>query len=520
MKNTWKWIVALGMSFLYGNLPMCYAQDLMFSQYLQNPFLTNASLIATQQKGQIFMQYRNQPLASGDQWQSTMFYSDLAFARANKPHPFMGLGLMFLRENIGSFLTTQGIAIAHNYQLSIKDRHRVGLGGQLGWFQQRFNTDEITTDNQFLAGFFDPEASLNENFDNTQASYFTARLAAHWAYFDALGYQRFHVGIAWNNLNRPTLDLLATEASRLPAHTAVYAHSILFNPLKFTIEPNLLWIHRLNQSFVQLGTWLRYPLRITTQNNESLALGAWYHSNGASVMAVEWQHSKYVLGMSYDLPINDAANNWLGSGAIEFRLGIKLAPHYTPKKRLEIQEPIRDTFALLERKQMIDTFTNTFSLPALDIAPLLARQKQLLNQNTLSPDKTQSNDNEEGLFLRTLPEDVRLLNAQHVRFDLSQDTLSQNYLNYLNKVVEVLLRYPQLHLIITGHTCNIGDYDKNILLSEERAKYVKNSLINRGINESRIITLGLGSSVPLVPNSYEANRQKNRRVEFEFILTD
>ncbi len=518
MKNIWNRIAIYGISFLYGSLSIGYAQDLMFSQYLHNAFLTNASLAATQQKGQIFLQYRNQPLASGDQWQSTMLCSDIGFTRRKAANPFMGLGLMFLREDVGSFLTTQGLGIAHNYQLAIKNKHRIGLGGQLGWFQQRFNTEEVSTDNQFLGGFFDPEASLNENFENTQTSYLTARLAAHWAYFDAHGIQRLNVGVAWNNLNRPNLDLLATEDARLPAHLALYAHSTLLDPMKLVIEPNLLWIRRLNQNFVQLGTWLRYPLRKMTQTQESVAFGLWYHSNGASVMAVEWQHSKYMLGLSYDLPINDAANNWLGNGALELRLGIKFAPHYSPRKRLEIQEPIKDVLTLLERKPVISEPFQGLSLPTLHLSELRQRYEQSFSQNNLSPNINKQN--EEALRIRTLPDDVKLLNAQHVRFGLSQDTLSQNYLSYLERVIEALLRYPQLDLIITGHTCNIGNPEKNLLLSEERANYVKASILNRGIEENRILTMGLGDALPLVPNTYEANRQKNRRVEFEFILTD
>jgi outer membrane protein OmpA-like peptidoglycan-associated protein len=42
-------------------------------------------------------------------------------------------------------------------------------------------------------------------------------------------------------------------------------------------------------------------------------------------------------------------------------------------------------------------------------------------------------------------------------------------------------------------------------------------MVERGIDAKRIQILGKGESAPLVPNTSDTNRQKNRRVEIEIV---
>ena len=68
-----------------------------------------------------------------------------------------------------------------------------------------------------------------------------------------------------------------------------------------------------------------------------------------------------------------------------------------------------------------------------------------------------------------------------------------------------------MHLI--GYTDNIGTIDYNQKLSEQRAKAVKNLLIEYGVNEDRINYIGNNYDNPLASNETEHGRSRNRRVE-------
>ena len=78
-----------------------------------------------------------------------------------------------------------------------------------------------------------------------------------------------------------------------------------------------------------------------------------------------------------------------------------------------------------------------------------------------------------------------------------------------------LLSNPNYSITIQGHTDDIGDAQDNLILSRNRAAGVKSYLIELGIDESRLSSVGLGESQPKFPNNSSLNRKNNRRTEFE-----
>ena len=73
---------------------------------------------------------------------------------------------------------------------------------------------------------------------------------------------------------------------------------------------------------------------------------------------------------------------------------------------------------------------------------------------------------------------------------------------------------PELRIRFIGHTDDVGTNSDNQKLSEGRANSVRQEMMNRGIDPTRIEAEGRGESEPIVPNTSDENRAKNRRVEF------
>ena len=82
-------------------------------------------------------------------------------------------------------------------------------------------------------------------------------------------------------------------------------------------------------------------------------------------------------------------------------------------------------------------------------------------------------------------------------------------------LIGFLQKYPDRILLIKGHTCDLGNPASNIKLSKSRAEAMKKILVDKGCDPSHIETKGMGSSEPLVPNTCEENRKKNRRIEIK-----
>jgi outer membrane protein OmpA-like peptidoglycan-associated protein len=101
-----------------------------------------------------------------------------------------------------------------------------------------------------------------------------------------------------------------------------------------------------------------------------------------------------------------------------------------------------------------------------------------------------------------------------IEFETGKATITNKSEKILNMAVRALNAAPEMEIEIVGHTDNVGDPANNLKLSQDRADAVKQWLINKGINASRMSSSGKGETEPLVPNTSDENRQKNRRVEF------
>lgn len=83
----------------------------------------------------------------------------------------------------------------------------------------------------------------------------------------------------------------------------------------------------------------------------------------------------------------------------------------------------------------------------------------------------------------------------------------------LEKLYSFLEKNAGVKVEISGHTDSSGSDVHNQVLSERRAQSVKNYLVSRGIEGSRMVCRGYGESKPVSPNDDEAGRKLNRRTE-------
>ena len=83
----------------------------------------------------------------------------------------------------------------------------------------------------------------------------------------------------------------------------------------------------------------------------------------------------------------------------------------------------------------------------------------------------------------------------------------------LNAVVDLMKKDSSLSLSIDGHTDAQGSDESNQVLSDNRAGAVKNYLIMKGVDASRLKSTGYGETKPVADNKTAAGRAKNRRTE-------
>lgn len=106
---------------------------------------------------------------------------------------------------------------------------------------------------------------------------------------------------------------------------------------------------------------------------------------------------------------------------------------------------------------------------------------------------------------------------KNIQFEQGKSELLESSHEELDKLVTLLKENPNMEIQVNGHTDNQGDPNKNLKLSEDRVKTVKQYLISKGIAEKRITGKGFGGSKPIADNRNPETRKLNRRVEFTII---
>ncbi|BBO87119.1 OmpA family protein [Desulfosarcina ovata] len=100
-----------------------------------------------------------------------------------------------------------------------------------------------------------------------------------------------------------------------------------------------------------------------------------------------------------------------------------------------------------------------------------------------------------------------------VSFDTGSDIVRPALYNELDRIAQIMIKYPQTTIVVEGHTDSVGSEAFNQQLSERRAGNVKNLLVQRGVQAYRINSIGYGESRPVANNATPEGRQMNRRVE-------
>lgn len=110
----------------------------------------------------------------------------------------------------------------------------------------------------------------------------------------------------------------------------------------------------------------------------------------------------------------------------------------------------------------------------------------------------------------------RPLRINNLFFDTDKSSLRPESFPELRRLALIITKNPGLMIEIMGHTDDQGPDDYNQQLSEARAQSVRQYLINAGVPPTALKAVGYGESRPVQPNTSDASRQLNRRVEFRF----
>ncbi|MDR6844271.1 OmpA family protein [Flavobacterium granuli] len=115
--------------------------------------------------------------------------------------------------------------------------------------------------------------------------------------------------------------------------------------------------------------------------------------------------------------------------------------------------------------------------------------------------------------------DRLIIKTEPIYFDYDLWYIRKDSKKILNRVVELMNKYPEMVVEIGSHTDNRGNTKYNADLSQNRADATRNYILEQGIPKNRILAKGYGESVPIIKcipedSCDEEQHELNRRSEF------
>jgi outer membrane protein OmpA-like peptidoglycan-associated protein len=114
-------------------------------------------------------------------------------------------------------------------------------------------------------------------------------------------------------------------------------------------------------------------------------------------------------------------------------------------------------------------------------------------------------------------DNIRLVMPGNITFETDSYNLRGSFYPVLNSVGQVLAKYGDTTVRVSGHTDNTGSRAHNQTLSERRAASVADYLVTREVARNRMLVQGLGFDQPIADNGTAAGRAQNRRVELHIL---
>ena len=111
-----------------------------------------------------------------------------------------------------------------------------------------------------------------------------------------------------------------------------------------------------------------------------------------------------------------------------------------------------------------------------------------------------------------------VISLENIQFAPDSPVLMPGEIPKLDKIAEILMKYPDRDILVGGHTALAGTAAGRMQLSLERAGAVADYFIAKKIRSpERVVIRGYGAEQPMADNSTQEGMRKNRRVEITIL---
>ena len=477
-------------------------QVTLFNSSIINPYSINPSQ-AGENGNQLFLQHRNQWVGISGAPENTLLTTEW---RLSESKAAIGFKMQYDVDNI---IKTSSGYFTYAYHTSLGGKHSLSAGLSIGLRNNNIMFDRILVENDYdpvIFGYnqsgtkFDGDFGFTYKYDVFELQFSALQLFANDAiYYNSQSEEDFQYAYLRN---------FVSSAS----YTFKQVKDFEFTPIVqirgmqgFNFQPEvILKAEYLNQFWVS-GHYL---------HNRAVAFG----------MGLHFQDT-YTISYAAEISTHDLAA--YNGGTHEIVFGIKFGNAFerseTNRKLNKIQKS-NNTYD--ERLEYLKRENNKLKKQVEEQQEYYEQMKdnsEGKGYNELKKEIEQLKKNQEELQSRPIAtqEELQQLletKAGVIEFENGKTVLKSASFAALDDIVTAFKDTPEAKIVIEGHTDNTGREASNQKISLERAKSVKEYLVNQGLDANQISVEGKGSSEPIANNATEAGRTANRRVDIKTLF--
>ncbi|MEO6818158.1 MAG: PorP/SprF family type IX secretion system membrane protein [Ginsengibacter sp.] len=297
-------------------------QDLHFSQFFNNPLLTNPANTGfiPDADYRLGASYRNQYSNILAQPYKTMsIYGDAQVFRNKIENGWMGLGGVVLRDVAGTGgLTSTKIYGSIAYHQMLGASSLLSAGFNVGWANKRVDQTKLLFPDQFDGQFFDAKIPTNAQLINNNISYFDLQVGLNYAFFPTENIY-INAGYSIHHINTPKEDFFENDGNeRIGRREIAFVNGIFRVAENVIVNPNAYYTNQQNASELMVGMNAAYNL--ADNGSKQIIAGLYYRYGDALIPMVGLEVNNVRFTFSYDATVSTLKNYNRSMGANEFNL--------------------------------------------------------------------------------------------------------------------------------------------------------------------------------------------------------
>jgi type IX secretion system PorP/SprF family membrane protein len=316
------------------------AQDLHFSQFMNNPLLTNPANTGFNPDNdyRIGASYRNQWTSIPVPYKTMSIWGDWQVMRDRFENGWLGLGGVILRDVAGSGnLTSTKVygSVAYHQELGFKSL--LSAGFNVGYASKSVDFTKFRFENQWTGKFFDANYPTGESFAYSKVGYLDIQAGLNYAYF-ANDNVYLNGGVSLMHLNQPKETFFSENQNdnSVPLRYAAFANASIKLNDQWIINPNVYYTTQAKSSEIVGGLMAQYNL--SGDGETQLIGGAYYRYNDAAVAMIGLELKNIRLTFTYDATLSSLKDYNNGQGGLEFSL-IKYGSYFENNGARDVRCP-------------------------------------------------------------------------------------------------------------------------------------------------------------------------------------